>query len=346
MKIKRLNARGFSHDLLLVAFVVIFAISGVAYLVASRADSCDGSASGVSAVSEPGSGPASGCSITSATCTVTGVPANPAYGQTITPQAYIINTGNTAFVPTYTSKLRIYAANGSVKEIPPTMTPSANNFLVAGHGLSRTLSEYFYKVDYSTSSQVKGVYTVESTSPVYSCKAEFTLPPSPAALYCGKPLADMNSDKNIDATDVGLYTKLCGKSPALPNIVFEAENLGATASGANASDPAASNKQYRAMYRPGISSGVTKSLGSLSAVTVKARAKTCNGSPQMVVVVDNKSVLNTAVGSTDWADYTAQLPAGLAPGNHTVAVAFTNDYSNATCDRELHIDSLTFAQKL
>jgi len=33
MKRQRLNARGFSHDLLLVAFVVVFALVGAAYLV-------------------------------------------------------------------------------------------------------------------------------------------------------------------------------------------------------------------------------------------------------------------------------------------------------------------------
>ena len=38
MKIKKLNARGFSHDIVLVLFVVVFAIGGVAYLVASHAD--------------------------------------------------------------------------------------------------------------------------------------------------------------------------------------------------------------------------------------------------------------------------------------------------------------------
>jgi hypothetical protein len=36
---KKLDSRGFSHDLLVVAFVVLFAIAGVAYLVASRAQS-------------------------------------------------------------------------------------------------------------------------------------------------------------------------------------------------------------------------------------------------------------------------------------------------------------------
>lgn len=38
MKIKKLNARGFSHDVVLVAFVAIFSIAGVTYLVASHAN--------------------------------------------------------------------------------------------------------------------------------------------------------------------------------------------------------------------------------------------------------------------------------------------------------------------
>ncbi len=40
MKLKKLNARGFSHDIVLVLFIVIFAIAGVGYLVVSRADNC------------------------------------------------------------------------------------------------------------------------------------------------------------------------------------------------------------------------------------------------------------------------------------------------------------------
>ena len=41
MKLKKLDMRGFSHDIALVLFVVIFAIAGVGYLVASHADNCN-----------------------------------------------------------------------------------------------------------------------------------------------------------------------------------------------------------------------------------------------------------------------------------------------------------------
>jgi hypothetical protein len=62
---KKLNARGFSHEIVLVLFVMIFAIGGVAYLVASHADSCT-PVSG--SVSDPTSGSASSsCPVSSPT---------------------------------------------------------------------------------------------------------------------------------------------------------------------------------------------------------------------------------------------------------------------------------------
>src|SRR5665213_3464623 len=41
MKLRKLNMRGFSHDIVIVLFVVVFAIAGVGYLVASHADNCN-----------------------------------------------------------------------------------------------------------------------------------------------------------------------------------------------------------------------------------------------------------------------------------------------------------------
>src|SRR5437763_230044 len=37
MKIRKLNNKGFSHEVLIIAFVAVFAIAGVAYVVASHA---------------------------------------------------------------------------------------------------------------------------------------------------------------------------------------------------------------------------------------------------------------------------------------------------------------------
>lgn len=70
MKIRKLNVRGFSHDLLIVAFVVVFALVGAAYLVATHAQTlCGNPVSGgpASGVSLPASSPVSG------SCPVSGV---------------------------------------------------------------------------------------------------------------------------------------------------------------------------------------------------------------------------------------------------------------------------------
>ena len=55
MKLKKLDVRGFSHDIILLLFVVIFAIGGVAYLVASHADTCPTPTSGVVSTTTSGS---------------------------------------------------------------------------------------------------------------------------------------------------------------------------------------------------------------------------------------------------------------------------------------------------
>jgi hypothetical protein len=53
MKIKKLDMRGFSHDIMLVLFLVIFAISGVAYMVGSHADSLTLNAEDAAAINIP-----------------------------------------------------------------------------------------------------------------------------------------------------------------------------------------------------------------------------------------------------------------------------------------------------
>lgn len=93
MKIKKLDMRGLSHDLMIVAFVVVFAIAGVAYLVASHADSCSPSLKPVSgAVSVPAS---SGCKQTTIGCTIKGLPAISTVSQLIKnkPSLVIVNYG-------------------------------------------------------------------------------------------------------------------------------------------------------------------------------------------------------------------------------------------------------------
>ncbi len=74
-------------------------------------------------------------------------------------------------------------------------------------------------------------------------------------------------------------------------------------------------------------------------LTISARGAQCNGAPQMVVTVDGKQVLKTAVKATQWADYLATI--SLAAGTHTLKVSFTNDYNQLGCSRDLFLDKLT-----
>ena len=81
--------RGFSHEVLLVVFVVVFAVSGVGYLVASHADSC-------SAVSghtcKPVSGAVSGGRNSIISCSVGNIPPFRSHGTGIYPSVTFRNT--------------------------------------------------------------------------------------------------------------------------------------------------------------------------------------------------------------------------------------------------------------
>ena len=88
---KKLDMRGITHDILLVAFVAIFAIAGVAYLVASHADPClkRGNVP-ITAASAPASG---SCTNTYIGCTISGLPRQGVYGQIVRPQLILTNYG-------------------------------------------------------------------------------------------------------------------------------------------------------------------------------------------------------------------------------------------------------------
>ncbi len=79
---------------------------------------------------------------------------------------------------------------------------------------------------------------------------------------------------------------------------------------------------------------------SSQSLAVRARGQSCQGWPNMMISVDGKSISNTAVSTTSWADYTttATIPAG----SHTLNIAFTNDkYLGESCDRNLLLDKVT-----
>lgn len=88
---KKLDMRGFSHEILVVAFVVVFAIAGVAYMVGSHADSCSPS-SPVTGATIPAQG---SCGHTVIGCTFQNLPATATLSQLLKhkPSVVVTNYG-------------------------------------------------------------------------------------------------------------------------------------------------------------------------------------------------------------------------------------------------------------
>ena len=104
MKIKKLDTRGFSHELLLVLVLVIGVITGVGFMVASHADTgCPTSGATSSTTSSSVSGcPTSGVvsgKVYAAACTIGNLPATVARGTTINPTITITNKGTGQMSP-------------------------------------------------------------------------------------------------------------------------------------------------------------------------------------------------------------------------------------------------------
>jgi endoglucanase len=106
------------------------------------------------------------------------------------------------------------------------------------------------------------------------------------------------------------------------------------------SDSSANGGKALLIWSNATASG-TVSTSGVHSVVVRARGDQCAGAPHMVVAVDGKTIISQDVASSTWAPYGAD--ANIADGSHTVTVAFTNDYMNSGCDRNLRVDSLTFS---
>jgi hypothetical protein len=127
--------------------------------------------------------------------------------------------------------------------------------------------------------------------------------------------------------------------------VLEGESLsplyGAPYGDVIADGAAAGGRTLRMLGSNTASGSVT--TGATSQVVVRARGDQCVGAPALTLAVDGRSVLTTAVADTSYSGYAATV--ALAPGDHQISVAFTNDYAGP-CDRNLYVDSLTFSDSL
>jgi|GEM_PF-3139328 hypothetical protein len=175
MKLRKLNARGFSHHFVMALVVLVVAIGGVYYLVASHADdSCSSPTSGVSTVSSsaPASGSTSGvCQLSSARFSATddqtfGTANN--YHTTMTTNVNDVTTGTTQVVFTLNGPAGVVTAGAqtstpttgyqyslSVTNLPNGVYHlSAIDYAPSGNGIVGALdgnSSLTFTVDNSTS---------------------------------------------------------------------------------------------------------------------------------------------------------------------------------------------------
>jgi hypothetical protein len=182
MKLTRLNARGFSHDLIMVAFVAVFAIGGVAYLVASHADSCSTEASGPISGQpcDPTSGPVTADA--AGECEIHGVPAHLDAGQVINPYVTVKNTGTKEFTPNITYRFQTFGAtvNGNVEPgVGYSGSDSAEGPIAPGGTVNFNLRQY--TGEYASNKGTEIGYTVNSDNPAFHCLSDMAKLPTPTS---------------------------------------------------------------------------------------------------------------------------------------------------------------------
>lgn len=162
MKIKKLNARGFSHELALILFVVIFAIGGAFYFVSSHADGCIA----------PVSVAVSNACGSRVTCTISGVPAEGTYKQVVSPKLKLVNRGGTI------SRMHVDVTilNNGSSNSKVLKQYSFIQALHSGHTSTHNLPSYH--VRHASSSAQSVEYRVNYSSG--GCNASVTLPIAPA----------------------------------------------------------------------------------------------------------------------------------------------------------------------
>jgi hypothetical protein len=159
MKIIKLNSRGFSQDLLLIAIVVIVAISGVAFLVGSHADSLASSK-----ITDPNA----------ISCKILNVPEKFTAGTVIRPKVSFTNSSNKRIAVKGLGAIISFTSNGtSSKGGPVNATVKAHKTLVKTTGLRYTVK----KQNPVTGNTVEfSVYGSPSSKLSFECHQVITLP--------------------------------------------------------------------------------------------------------------------------------------------------------------------------
>lgn len=127
---------------------------------------------------------------------------------------------------------------------------------------------------------------------------------------------------------------------ALADTIYQAEALtvSPSSSGYVLTDSAASGGKALKIHSNASASRSISVLEPSVTLIVRARGQQCSGAPRMTVSVDGTSRLSASVSATSYTDYRAAL--SLPAGNHSVKLAFSNDYRSSACDRNLIVDSV------
>ena len=129
-------------------------------------------------------------------------------------------------------------------------------------------------------------------------------------------------------------------SAAAATLTTEAEGLTLSASsGMVRQDPSASGSRSLLIWSSASATG-TVTTRAARRISVRVRGDQCAGAPEVAVEADGRRLITAAVPSTTWTTIAAD--AALADGVHTLSVRFTNDAVATGCDRNLHVDSVTF----
>lgn len=181
MKLKPMNARGFSHEIVLVMVVVLVGILGSAYLVMSHADVCSTPSS---AASDAQSGPVSDCTtsgvvsanVPTGSCTIALSPSTPVYARSEHASVTVKNSGKFNFTSAVNVSYTTYNSAGT----PTVHDTTSLTFPTLKPQQSATLKDsYIALVPYSSATAVRATFKATSaanTVPSFSCQASYNLP--------------------------------------------------------------------------------------------------------------------------------------------------------------------------
>lgn len=145
---------------------------------------------------------------------------------------------------------------------------------------------------------------------------------------------DGSCDRNLRLDRIGLT--------AAPEVLQQEAETAVLTPGAGQvfNDATASAGQGLLIWSNGAAAG---SLSAPAGGTLEVRAEgdQCNGAPHMQVAVDGAAVMTVPVPATRWATF--PVTGSWAGGTHRVSVAFTDDYRDSSCDRNLRVDLLRVA---